>query len=151
MNADVHPAPVRIDFYILSDESPNARERLCCRLAEKAWKLGHSVYLHAGSEAEASALDELLWTFRDGSFVPHGLSAEAVKPAPPVLIGAGAAPAAGADVLIHLCADVPEFYARFQRIAEIVAAPAPDRAAGRERFRFYRERGHQPQSHNLQD
>lgn len=150
MNADAPPAPLRIDFYILSDESPNARDRLCCRLAEKAWKLGHSVYLHTASAAEAAAIDELLWTFRDGSFVPHGLSGEAGEP-PPVLIGAGDAPATGADVLINLCAGVPEFHARFPRIVEIVAAPAPDRAAGRERFRYYRERGHQPQSHKIQD
>ncbi len=150
MNADLHPAPMRIDFYILSDESPNARERLSCRLAEKAWKLGHTVYLHAGSEAEAAGIDELLWTFRDGSFVPHGRAGETGEP-PPVLIGAGDRPPADADVLINLSAGVPDFYARFPRIAEIVAPSAPDRAAGRERFRFYRERGHEPQSHKLQD
>ncbi|MEZ5578324.1 MAG: DNA polymerase III subunit chi [Candidatus Competibacteraceae bacterium] len=42
-----------------------------CRLADKAYGLGHTVYLFTASEARAAALDDLLWTFRQDSFVPH--------------------------------------------------------------------------------
>jgi DNA polymerase-3 subunit chi len=31
------------------------------------------VYVWAGSEADARRLDDLLWTFREDSFVPHEL------------------------------------------------------------------------------
>jgi DNA polymerase III subunit chi len=146
----MQPASMRIDFYILTDAAPNARERLSCRLAEKAWKLGHRVYLHAGSEKQAAELDELLWTFRDGSFVPHARAGERTVPAPPVVIGSSDEPAPGdADVLINLDSDVPGFYPRFTRIVEIVEPQEAARAAGRARFRFYREQGFDPHSHNV--
>lgn len=44
-----------------------------CELVEAAYREGSRVYLWAESEAEARRLDDLLWTFRDDSFVPHGL------------------------------------------------------------------------------
>jgi DNA polymerase III subunit chi len=144
---------MRIDFYILSDDSPNARALLSCRLAEKAWKKGHTVYLHAGTRDQAGELDDLLWTFRDGSFVPHARADARNEPVPPVLIGSGDPPpaigAGDAGVLINLDREVPDFYARFGRIAEIVAPDAGDRAAGRARFRFYRDQGFEPHTHNL--
>jgi DNA polymerase-3 subunit chi len=140
---------MRVDFYILSGSAPDARERLSCRLAEKAYKLGHRVYLHAESPAQAQRLDELLWTFRDGSFVPHALEGDRVDPPPPILIGSSEAAARDADLLITLSASVPPFYERFPRVAEIVDQTEDSRRAGRERFRFYRERGLEPQSHPL--
>lgn len=150
MSARVLPVSKRIDFYVLSEDLPDARERLSCRLAEKAWKLGHRVYVHAGSTAQAAAIDDLLWTFRDGSFVPHARASDRSEPAPPVLIGSsGEAPPDAADVLINLDNEVPDFYTRFARIAEIVEPLEPARAAGRARFRFYREHGFEPQSHNV--
>ncbi len=89
-------APPRVDFYILPGDAPAARDQLGCRLAEKACKMGHKVYLHTESEAHARRLDELLWTFRAGSFLPHALLGDDPQPAPPVLIGrtGGAEPGA---------------------------------------------------------
>lgn len=140
---------MRIDFYILSDESPDACARLSCRLAEKAWKAGHTVYIHAGSAAQAAELDDLLWTFRDGSFVPHARLDERHDPPPPVLIGSTDPQDIAADVLINLAAEVPAFFTRFDRIAEIVDPAAAGRQAGRARFRHYREHGYEPGSHQL--
>ena len=136
---------MRVDFYILPDPAPDARERLSCRLAEKAYKMGHTVYLHADSESQAQRLDDLLWTFRAGSFVPHARGGG--QPSP-VLIGSGEAPGA-ADLLITLSAAVPAFYERFTRVAEIIDGNEDNKRAGRERFRFYRGRGLEPQSHHL--
>ena len=63
----------RIDFYILDEASRQDRYLLSCRIIEKAWKNHHRVMVQTGSEEEARHLDKLLWTFRDQSFVPHGL------------------------------------------------------------------------------
>lgn len=140
----------RIDFYILSDAAPGARDHLACRIAEKAYKAGHRVYLLAESAPHAARLDELLWTFRDGSFVPHGLDTAQADPATPILIGAaGTQTPAAADVMINLAPAAPGFFERFERVAEIVDASPEGRQAGRERFRFYREQGLQPNSHNI--
>ncbi|MGD8642852.1 MAG: DNA polymerase III subunit chi, partial [Chromatiales bacterium] len=31
----------RVDFYLLRDSHPLARQRFACRMAEKAYRLGH--------------------------------------------------------------------------------------------------------------
>ncbi len=41
----------RVDFYVLPDHKDNGRALLACRLADKAYSLGHTVYLLAASEA----------------------------------------------------------------------------------------------------
>ena len=54
-----------------------------------------------------------------------------------------------AAVLINLQAEPPPFFSRFERLAEIVGIDEADAAAGRVRFRFYRERGYEMRMHNL--
>ena len=61
----------RVDFYILAQPDERERQLLACKLAEKAWRPDHSVYIHTRDPADAEHLYDLLWTFRDGSFVPH--------------------------------------------------------------------------------
>jgi DNA polymerase IIIc chi subunit len=51
----------KVDFYLLGSDG-DSRERIACRLAEKAWRLGNRVYLLAPDKAAAHALDDLLWT-----------------------------------------------------------------------------------------
>lgn len=136
-----------IDFYVLPSSAPEQRARTACRVAEKAFSLGHRVHVHAADAAQARALDELLWTFRDGAFVPHALAAD--DPDAPVVIGAGEEPAAPAYLLINLTDSVPAFFSRFERVAEVVDDDPAVRDAGRERFRFYRDRGYALRTHKL--
>lgn len=136
-----------IDFYILADSAEARREQLACRLAEKAFGLGHRIYLNAADERQAHALDELLWTFRDGAFLPHARLADDASA--PIVIGAGEEPAETPDLLINLAPEAPAFFTRFERVAEIVNDEPAVRDAGRERFRFYRDRGYALRTHKL--
>lgn len=142
----------RVDFYVLDDATDLARERFACRLVEKAWRLKHKIYLHAASPEDAQRVDQLLWTFRDGSFVPHTVhSGEVDEPlaaATPVHIGSGAEPRFEADLLVNLDREVPLFFSRFERVAEIVAGE-DGKTAARERFRFYRDRGYTLEHHKI--
>ena len=140
----------RVDFYILPAAEPAARMRFACRLAEKAYHLNHSVHLHTESAAAAGALDELLWTFRQGSFVPHEIVAVGSTPTSPVTIGHGAGTPPAADLLVNLSESLPEVTGRFARIAEIVDGSESGRKLGRDRFRRYRERGTEPTTHNIE-
>lgn len=143
----------RVDFYVLEDDAGQARERFACRLAEKAWRLKHSIYLHAASPREAERLDALLWTFSDRSFLPHVLDGPDLDPAlaaaTPVRVGTGPDPAFEAQLLVNLDGEVPLFFSRFERVAEIIAGDDAQRAQGRERFRFYRDRGYALATHKL--
>ena len=53
------------------------------------------------------------------------------------------------QVLINLDAQAPAQFASFERLIEVVGAGAEDREAGRERYRFYRERGYPLTHHDL--
>ncbi|MDV3237908.1 MAG: DNA polymerase III subunit chi [Gammaproteobacteria bacterium] len=156
----------RVDFYILPDADPAQRPLLACRLAEKAYGQGLKVYVHTATEGEALHLDELLWTFRDGSFLPHAIAkgaiakgtdpdfAESAKSGSvpvlvPVLVGHDHEPSTHTDVLINLGAEVPRFFGRFERVAELVDQRPEQLALSRERYRFYRERGYELNSHQL--
>jgi DNA polymerase-3 subunit chi len=139
----------RIDFYVLSDQVLNGRLLLACRLAEKAYRLRHKVYLHTESGEQARQLDDLLWSFRQNSFVPHALYPPSPEDRPPVLIGWTETPTIAADILINITHTVPAFFEHFQRIAELVDQQPVTLAKSRERFRIYRNKGYSPLSHNV--
>jgi len=139
----------RVDFYVLDAAGAGAVERYACRLAEKAWRSGHAVWVHTESRAAARAVDEALWTFRDDSFVPHAVAGPDAYDTP-IVIGDGRAPATAPEVLINLGATVPDFAGSCGRIAEIVGADQSSREAGRARFRIYRDLGCEPAHHRIE-
>ena len=141
----------QIDFYILSGQSPDERLRFACRLTDKALQQRHRIFLNADSSQMADQLDEALWTFRAGSFIPHRrLSSAPAAIAEPVVIGHDQEPPEESwDVMINLAAQVPDFFSRYERVAEVVDGDAERRNQGRERFRFYRERGYELRTHRL--
>lgn len=141
----------QVDFYILSSSSDDARLTFACRLTEKAVANAHQVYLHSASSGEGQRLDKLLWTFSQGSFVPHRIADdEATDAAEPVLIGFGGEPAASRrDVLINLTDQVPDFFSSFARVAELVDEEPGRKAQGRERYRYYRDRGYPLKTHRI--
>lgn len=139
----------RVDFYILEQAQAEARARFACRLAEKAWQQGNRVYIHTGSAELSRRLDEMLWTFRAGSFVPHALDDATEADSVAVHIGHGEEPQHHDQVLINLAPDVPLFFSRFERVVEVVDQDAQARQQGRERFRFYRDRGYPLENHSI--
>lgn len=139
----------RIDFYIVGGTGPLAREHAACRLAEKAWLKNHRVYVHTNSPDDAQAMDELLWTFRQNSFVPHARSPASPDDPVRVLIGHGRRPDNESDVLINLTETVPDFFTQFDRVAEFVDGTEHARARGRERYRQYRDHGCAIESHDV--
>lgn len=139
----------RIDFYLLDDPAPNGVALLACRLTEKAFLLGHSIYIQAESEEQAQALDNLLWTFKQGSFLPHARHPGAAEEGTPILIGHNTEPQTDTQVLINLSAEIPAFYPRFERVAELVGPGEAARQQARQRFRTYRDGGCELNTHNL--
>ncbi len=136
----------KIDFYILQSGS---RENTACKLIEKAFSLGHRIYVHAGSEEQLNKIDNLLWTFRAGSFIPHQRYQSDSSDDSPVQLGTDKAPNIDSDVLINLAAEIPLFFSRFQRVAELVGSDDQAKTLGREHFQFYRDRGYTLNTHNL--
>ena len=141
---------LRVDFYILDESSAAARLKLACRLAEKAYLAGQTALVWHTDPDELRAFDEMLWTFMDGSFVPHEmLTAGASTDETPVLLSSGIAPSGDVDIIINLAPDVPGCLSRSRRVAEIIDGDDSRRRAGRARFKAYRDLGIQPASHNI--
>jgi DNA polymerase-3 subunit chi len=138
----------RVDFYIL-ESADAAKDMATCRLAHKAFQQGHRIYIRAPDAAAAQRLDALLWTFNQGSFIPHALHPQESGDEFPVLIGTDMPPAAFDDILIQLAPEPPAEFERFQRILEVVGPDDEDKQHGRNRFRFYREKGCTPATHAL--
>ena len=139
----------QIDFYLVPGESVENRLRFACRLTDKAYRLGNRVFIHTESAQQTRLLDDLLWTFQQNSFVPHSLYQDTGETPAPVLLAHDAEPDAGSQVLINLAAEVPLFFSRFERVVEIVDQDENQRQQARERFKFYRDRGYDLHTHNL--
>ncbi len=138
----------QVDFYILPDHK--LPERFACDLAEKARKQGLQIYIHTESKQAADRLNDLLWTHKDISFLPHDLIDVNDLDGTPITIGwVGSEPGTD-EVLINLSSHVPEFAKSFTRIIEIVAGQEPIRNQARERYRHYRDQNFDLHSHNLE-
>jgi DNA polymerase-3 subunit chi len=131
----------RVDFYILESAAAKDRFTFACRLTEKAYLRDLRVVIVNDTLADAQALDDLLWTFNENSFVPHQVCLEktAADSAAPVQLTVDPAALPAADLLVNLSARVPEAFERFARIAEIIDADEERRRLGRERFKYYRD------------
>ena len=151
-----------IDFYITTAKNPD--ELLCfvCRLTEKAYRSHCDIYLHTESEQQMLALDEKLWSFRANSFLPHrhenseaNISKTQKINAPlaikkgNILIAYSGIVGEHHDVLINLTDKTPEFFSRFDRLAEIVPGVDTAKEKSRQRYKFYRDRGYPIKVHNL--
>lgn len=133
-----------VHFYIIKR---GHRERIACRIAEKAVAQGHRVHVRVASRRAAESLDAQMWTFRDQSFLPHSLG-ESTSPHIRVTIHDEWLPEER-DVLINLADDMPEEYDSFSRVAEVVGPDDDTKGHGRTRFRQYRELGFEPELHEI--
>jgi DNA polymerase-3 subunit chi len=139
-----------VDFYVLPGSEPRARLKFACRIAEQAFLDNLRVFVWLDDATELRSFDELLWTFADRSFVPHEIYSDAAQwQDTPVLLGCEAQPQLGFDLLLNLGSEVPAAATGAARIAEIVDAQEPQRRAGRNRFRHYRDLGLAPETHNI--
>ncbi len=144
------PGAQRVDFYVLAGTDELARLKYACRLTEKAYLLGQRVFVRLQDPAQLSSFDELLWSFADRSFVPHEPYSEPRQWLDtPVLLGCQNGPDADYDLLLNLASEVPAGAERAARIVEIVDAEESRRQAARARFRAYRDRALNPQTHHI--
>ena len=139
----------QVDFYILEAKARGNRYLLACRLTGKIYHQGRRIFINTQSQEEARHMDRLLWTFRQGSFIPHAPLDKANPSMTPVVVGYTADAGEENDVLINLALQVPSFFSRFKRVAEVIDHESVIKSAGRQRFKFYRDRGYPLNTHNI--
>ena len=127
-----------VSFYTFADD----KLAVARQLTAKAFARGMHVMLYAPDQALAQTLDTLLWTTPAQSFLPHCRDTHPLASQTPVLIGENVDVMPQADVMINLHHERPAAFSRFGRLLEIVGLAADDVEQGRQRYRFYRERGY---------
>ncbi|WP_444932051.1 DNA polymerase III subunit chi [Microbulbifer sp. SSSA002] len=137
----------RIDFYILSSDQPEHADIFACRLAEKAYRAGMRVLIAVDNPQRVEQMDQLLWSFREDSFLPHAPQADNQQAQ--IEINSGDDPADHHGLLINLCTKVPKWFSRFERLAEIVIQQPEPLKRSRLRFGHFRDRGYPLQSHKI--
>ncbi|MEH6583545.1 MAG: DNA polymerase III subunit chi [Halioglobus sp.] len=137
----------RVGFYVIQNNDVQQRLHIAARLADKAFQQGMSIYINADSEDQARQLDELLWSFRPGSFLPHGITG--MEHSEKIAIGWGQEPGNHNDLLINLQLGIPPFFGRFNRVAEVVTQDPKSLASLRESWSYYKARGYQLDKHDL--
>ncbi len=128
----------RVDFYTGSED----KLRTACQLSHKAMQHGLRVLLHVPDDATADKLDRLLWHYPPTAFMPHCHSNQAEAVDMPVVI-ARDEQFPHAELLISLHDECLPFFSRFERVIEIVGHDDADAVRGRDRFKFYRDRGYE--------
>src|SRR5262245_26345609 len=102
-------------------------EHVLPALLEKSMERGWRVVVQGGSEERIEALDAHLWTYREGSFLPHGTWREAEPAQQPILLTVNDENPNGATVRILIDgAPVPGDANAYMRIVLLFNGDDPD-------------------------
>lgn len=128
-----------------------SKQGVARQLIAKAWEQKLNVLVYTPDAAVASEIDRLLWAQPALSFIPHCADDHPLARKTPILIGTHAEALIRADVIVNLDSQPPSVFSRFDRLLEIVTTEPSDLAASRQRYRYYKERGYDLVTHDLQN
>ena len=139
-----------VSFYILPSESLQERYLFACKLIEKAYRSGSVCYVLTDSMEQSRQMDDLLWTFRPGSFIPHQIyTGEPPGIERVILIGSMNAPENWQKTLFNLSSHYPNPGPQTERILEILDNSETTKEAGRSRYRQYQQSGINITTHKM--
>lgn len=131
----------------------SARNRLQAITAwlGRASSEGTQVLVYVPSDERSGQLDRLLWTHPPTGFTPHCRAEDKLAEATPIILAAGLDSPAHDGCLLNLSDELPPGFSRFQQLIEIISVDDADKLLGRERFRFYRERGYPLETRDISE
>lgn len=154
----------QVDFYLISNHVKDGQFKLASRLCNKLHRLQKTALVLVSDDSQANALDEMMWSFSDTSFLPHSiLSIDSQTEGNQVqgnevliantqtyIHNAESLTSQKTDVLVNLDSQIPDKHQQFARIAEIVAPDESSKQLARARFKQYRELGYTLETHNIE-
>ena len=138
----------RADFYLIA--KPRFREEpllLVCELARKAVAADQWLLVLARDQAQAEALDDLLWAFDPDAYIPHQIAGDEEDELAPVLIAPPGVDAPLRPLVLNLRDAAVE--GSLERVLEVVPADASARGPLRERWKHYQARGFDLNKHDM--
>lgn len=137
----------QVDFYRLTSEDPKEINKTVCQFVEKFYQSKQSIYLYCATKEQADMFDELLWTFKDLSFIPHECAMESQTfEVLKVYIGfvGSPEPKSTFDVLINLTETAYDFSKKISPISHVIEFVPNDsktRSTAREKYKVYQKEG----------
>ena len=98
-------------------------------LLEKTLERGWRAVVEVGSRERAEVLDAHLWTYRDDSFLPHGLAGEGSEASQPILLTTDSENPNGATVRFFVDRAVPQAAGDYTRLVYLFSGLDPDALA----------------------
>jgi len=122
-----------------------------CALLSGAYAKKKQMLVYAVDNSVASSVDRMLWTHSALSFVPHCRADSPLAAETPILITDKLETIAQDERLMNLSQEIPPGFSRFESLIEVVGREENDRAAARERVKFYKDRGYEVRYFDLSD
>ena len=139
----------RADFYLI--DKPRFREEpllLVCELARKAFDAGLPTLVLARDNAQAEAIDDLMWSFDPDAYLPHQIAgSDEEDELTPILILSPDVDSPMRPMVINLRDAAVE--GDFERVLEVVPADPAARTPLRERWKQYQARGLDLNKHDM--
>ena len=110
-----------------------------------AFERMQKVFIVTQTQAETEQLDELMWQYPAGRFLPHARADDQESAKAPVIIGV-LSDLYPTDVVINLCAEAVPQPERFSRILEFVPYADDKKQASRVKYTTYRDQGLKPRT-----
>lgn len=101
-------------------------DRVLPLLVDKTLERGWKAVVQAGSAERVAALDTLLWTYREDSFLPHGTAADGRPERQPVFLTEGDATPNAAEVRFLVDGAAPTDFGKHQRFVFLFDGSDPD-------------------------
>ena len=135
----------QIDFYFHAEN----KLQTACALSAEAYASGLRVLAFCPDPEASQKFSRMLWSTPAIGFIPHCAPDDRLAAVTPVIVDHDGANLLHDQVLLNLRHAWPAFFSRFQRLIEIVSLDEEDRRLARERYKFYRDRGYEIQSHDM--
>ncbi|MDR2875567.1 MAG: DNA polymerase III subunit chi [Methylobacillus sp.] len=136
----------RIDFYFNIED----KFRHIAELAQHALARRRRLFVYMPDAHATARLENTLWTHPPAAFLPHCRNDHPLRAETPIILDSDGENLPHDDVLINLTEEHPPFFSRFKGLIEVVGRDDNDRNQARARYRFYRDRGYEIKSHDVE-
>ena len=135
----------RVEFFFNVPDKLEKSVELCGKAIAK----GRQVTVFTENDDISNQLQQQLWQASETSFLPSAMPSDGTCRYAPISLDSLGDKLHQDDILINLRAEHPPFFSRFRVLVELVGSEEADKVAARLRFRFYRERGYEIKSTDI--
>ena len=117
------------------ETSARRMEMRACEIAQENYAQGKRVQIVVVDQEQAERLDDLLWTFKPDSFVPHGLwLGSSDEPEQPVVITSRDEAVKGMDCLVMIGYSDVDLVRQFSHVFHLVVTDNQERLDNSRRY-----------------